>query len=162
MREIADEVVRALAPLARTGEVRIRPSPFGIAVEISAGALFAPGEARLAPESAAALRAVAGVLAPLPNAIRIEGHTDDAPIATAQFPSNWELASARASAVARLFIDGGIVPARLVVTGHADTRPVEPNASPEGRARNRRVTVVILSQESVEPLDAAAPPAETP
>jgi len=107
--------------------------------------LFAPGQATLQPDSISALEAVAQVLSTTPDPVQVEGHTDNLPIASAQFPSNWELASARASSVVRLFVTSGVNPARLTATGYADNRPVESNDTPEGRARNRRVTLLIIA-----------------
>ena len=160
MREIADDVGRALAPLVQAGLVRVQQTAAGVAVDIAASALFSTGRAELDPSAAAQLAAIAAVLAQLDNSIRIEGHTDNAPIATREFPSNWELSASRAAAVARLFIANDVNASRIVVAGYADNRPIDSNASAEGRAHNRRVTVMILAPEreqaSAEP--AAASP----
>src|SRR5207237_624589 len=85
-----------------------------------------------------------------PDSVQVEGHTDNVPIASAQFPSNWELASARASSVVRLFVTSGVNPARLTATGYAENRPVETNDTQEGRARNRRVTLLIIAARNAE------------
>jgi chemotaxis protein MotB len=79
------------------------------------------------------------------HALQVEGHTDDTRIANATFPSNWELSAVRASSVVRLFVDSGVAPSRLTAVGRASNLPVSPNTTPEGKARNRRVTVTILS-----------------
>jgi len=109
----------------------------------------------------------------------VEGHTDITPIATAMFPSNWELSAVRASSVVRLFVDGGVKPSRLTAAGYGDQRPVADNATADGRARNRRVTILIESRvveaevpkpvrasgvtDSILPADAAPPvPAPAP
>lgn len=133
----------ALGPLVDTGKVRVSMTDRGLTVDINASVLFASAEAALAPEANKILGRVADVLAPLPNAVEVEGHTDNEPIATAQFPSNWELSGARASSVVRLFIERGIAAPRLSATGLADTRPEQANDTPEGRSRNRRVTVLL-------------------
>jgi chemotaxis protein MotB len=153
LRYIARDVVTALGPLAKEGKVRVTESARGIAVEINASVLFKSAQAVLQPESVRALSAVARVLASTDNAIEIEGHTDIERIATTQFPSNWELSGARASSVVRLFIDSGVAPQRLIAVGFSDTRPVDNNEAPEGRARNRRVTVMIRP----DPSDAQSP-----
>ena len=75
----------------------------------------------------------------------MEGHTDDNPIITSKFPSNWELSAVRASTVVRLLIDNGVMATRLTALGYGENRPVESNDTEEGRARNRRVTLMILS-----------------
>jgi chemotaxis protein MotB len=118
----------------------------GISIEINASVLFAPGAAKLSPESEQALRAVAQVLKDDYHAMQIEGHTDNVPISTAVFPSNWELSSVRASSVVRLFADSGIAERRMVAMGHGANQPIAPNDNAEGRMRNRRVTVMILSE----------------
>jgi chemotaxis protein MotB len=151
MRTIARDVLQALEPLVKEGQVRVTESARGIAVEINASVLFKSGQAALEPESARALTAVARVLAGTENAIEVEGHTDTERIYTPQFPSNWELSGARASSVVRLFIDSGVAPKRMIASGFSDTRPVDSNGTPEGRARNRRVTVMIRP-ETDEPV----------
>jgi len=143
--DLASKIKEALAPLVKTGQVRLTQLPRGIAVEISASVLFAPGQANLQTDSIAALSAVAEVLGTTTDPVQVEGHTDNVPIASAQFPSNWELASARASSVVRLFVTTGVSAARLSAIGYADNRPVDSNDTPEGRARNRRVTLMIIA-----------------
>ena len=150
MKAIARDVLQALEPLVRDGQVRVTESPLGISVEINASVLFKSAQAELESESVRALMAVARVLAGVPNQVQVQGHTDNAPIATPQFPSNWELSGARASSVVRLFIASGVPPERLVALGYADTRPMEANATLEGRSRNRRVTVMILPENAEE------------
>jgi chemotaxis protein MotB len=152
MRTIARDVLQALEPLVKEGQVRVTESARGIAVEINASVLFKSAQAALEPESARALAAVAKVLAGADNDVEVEGHTDTERIYTAQFPSNWELSGARASSVVRLFIDNGVVPKRLIASGFSDTRPVDSNGTPEGKARNRRVTVMIRP-ETDEPVE---------
>lgn len=146
MRDIAREVIDALGPLAKDGQVRVTEGLLGITIEINASVLFAPGEAKLAPFATNALSTVAQLIAALSFPIVVEGHTDNIPIATDQFPSNWELSGARASSVVRLFIDNGVAPSRLTATGFADQRPVADNATAEGRQRNRRVAINIESK----------------
>jgi chemotaxis protein MotB len=114
-------------------------------VDINASVLFDPGDATLAPESNAALRALGVILRDDNHAIQVEGHTDPVPIRNALFPSNWELSAVRASSVVRLFIESGVAPSRLTVVGFGSNVSVAPNDTPEGRARNRRVAVTILS-----------------
>ncbi len=143
MRNMAKEINDALAPLVKEGQVRITEGALGITVDINASVLFAPGDARLGTAAVQALNAVARILAPTDFPIIVEGHTDNTPIATTQFPSNWELSGMRASSVVRLFVDNGVDPRRLTATGYADQRPVDDNATVEGRARNRRVAITI-------------------
>ncbi|WP_332674487.1 flagellar motor protein MotD [Aromatoleum sp.] len=145
MTNMADEIRRVLAPLTQGGQVRVTEGARGISVEINASVLFAPGDAALDPSAVAALRAVADVLARADFPITIEGHTDNLPISTSRFPSNWELSAVRASSVVRLFIEAGVRGALLTAAGYGDQRPVTENYTEEGRARNRRVTILIES-----------------
>src|SRR4051794_10777637 len=147
MRNIAQQVMQALAPLVQDGQVRVTQSARGIAVEINASMLFKSAQATLEPDSEQALVAVAQVLGGSDNAVEVEGHTDRDPISTPQFPSNWELSGARASSVVRLFVDSGVAPQRMVAAGYADTRPLDSNDTVEGRTRNRRVTVLIRPEQ---------------
>jgi chemotaxis protein MotB len=146
VKNMAEEIRKVLAPLVADGQVRVTEGAFGITVEINASVLFAPGEASLGPDAKRALRAVAEVVAGSEFPITVEGHTDITPIATAMFPSNWELSAVRASSVVRLFVEGGVRPSRLTAAGYGDQRPVADNASADGRARNRRVTILIESR----------------
>jgi chemotaxis protein MotB len=88
----------------------------------------------------------------VPNDVAIEGHTDNQPISSARYPSNWELSNARATSVLRYMLDHDGLPAsRLSSTGYADTKPVADNATPEGKAKNRRVEIVVLAQVPLTP-----------
>lgn len=142
---IARDILKVLSPLVNEGKVRVTQTSRGVSVEINASVLFAPGEAKLSGESGKALRAVAAVLKDDQHAIQVEGHTDNVPISNALFPSNWELSAVRASSVVRLFIDSGIAEQRLTAVGYGPNRPIDSNDTPAGRARNRRVEVMILS-----------------
>ncbi len=157
---VADRIRAALEPLVQLGQVRMKPSARGLVVEINASVLFAPGQAVLRPDSIQALRAVAQVLTEVDNAVHVEGHTDNLPIASAVYPSNWELASARASSVVRQFESSGVAPSRLAALGYADNRPVDSNQTVEGRANNRRVTLLILTDPLPEP--DVVPPSPAP
>lgn len=146
LRNLARDLNQALAPLMAQGKVRVSEGAFGLTVDISASALFAPGEARLDLGAVRALGTVGRVLAAADFPVVVEGHTDNIPISTPLFPSNWELSAARAASVVRLFIDTGMDPRRLTATGHADQRPVADNATGEGRQSNRRVAITIESR----------------
>ena len=146
VRNMAEEIRKVLAPLVADGQVRVTEGAFGITVEINASVLFAPGEAQLGPDAVRALRAVAQVVADAEFPITVEGHTDVTPIASAMFPSNWELSAVRASSVVRLFVENGVRPSRLTAAGYGDQRPVADNATAEGRARNRRVAILVESR----------------
>ncbi|HEX8980142.1 MAG TPA: flagellar motor protein MotD [Parasulfuritortus sp.] len=146
MKTIAKDVMDAMSSLVKKGQVKVTQSARGITVEINASTLFPSGEATLQPASINALSAVAKVLAETDNPIQVEGHTDDLPIKSPIYPSNWELSSARAASVVRLLAEEGVAPSRMVAIGYADNKPIDTNATPEGRARNRRVNVLILNK----------------
>jgi chemotaxis protein MotB len=145
MQGIARDIMAAFAPLVKDGQVHVTQSERGVRVEINASALFPLGEATLQQASIKLLSAVGQVLKKSDHAIQVEGHTDDSPIITPKFPSNWELSAVRASTVVRLLIDNGVLATRLTALGYGENRPVESNDSEQGRARNRRVTLMILS-----------------
>ena len=145
---VSDDVSAALQSLIAAGQVHVRRYGSWIAVDISTDILFDSGVARLSPAAGQALQRLAAALAPWPNAVRVEGHTDDRPIHTAAFPSNWELSAARAASVVHLFMDHGIAPERLAVLGFGQYREVMPNTTAAGRNANRRVAVVILGRNA--------------
>lgn len=160
MTGMARDLLKVLAPLVDQGKVRVTQTSRGVSIEINASVLFAPGEAKLTPESSQALRAVAQVLKDDTHAIQVEGHTDNVPINNIFFPSNWELSAVRASSVVRLLMESGIAEGRLLAVGHGAKQPVGSNETAEGRLRNRRVEVMILSaiQDPVTELSVGAVP----
>ena len=171
LSRVADEVARAMDQLVKKDMVTVRRSDFWIEVEMRTDILFPSGSARLADHAVDIIERLGGVLAPFPNPIRVEGHTDNKPIKTAVFSSNWELSAARAGSVVRVLSTHGVAPDRLAVIGYGEQRPMKANDTPDGRNANRRVVVVILSTElmrqtdpaSVSPPDSASDvPHETP
>jgi chemotaxis protein MotB len=160
MTEMARDILKVLEPLVKQGKVRVTQTSLGVNVEINDSVLFAPAEARLSPASTQALTAIAAVLKDDDHAIQVEGHTDVQAIRSAAYPSNWELSSARASSVVRLFADNGIAENRLTAVGHGATQAIADNGTPEGRQRNRRVVIMVLSRlpdpVQVVPLDDTA------
>jgi chemotaxis protein MotB len=146
MKAIANDVQEALQTLVREGKVQVTETTRGISIEINASVLFDTAKADLHPDSNSALSAVGKVLAKDTHQIQVEGHTDNEPISSVVFPSNWELSAARSGSVIRLFEKNGVDGARMVAIGYADKRPVAPNDTPESRARNRRVTIMVLAE----------------
>ena len=112
-------------------------------LEIQDNILFTAGSVVLKDQGKQLLNELVQVFLQQDSTLLIQGHTDNQPINTARFPSNWELSAGRATRVARYLIDHGVVPERLQAVGLADTQPVSDNKTPEGRARNRRVTLVV-------------------
>jgi chemotaxis protein MotB len=116
----------------------------GVILEIRDNILFDSGKADIKPEAAEVLRKVAGIIRSVPNQIIVEGHTDNVPINTPRYPSNWELSVDRAVRVVRFLIANyHIAPERFLATGYGEYHPVADNSTVEGRARNRRVNIVI-------------------
>ncbi|MGV8933124.1 MAG: flagellar motor protein MotD [Gallionellaceae bacterium] len=156
MQAMANNMSRVLAPLLKSSLVSVTQTPRGVVVEINASALFEQGEATLQRNAAKTLIEVAKVLETSSEAVEVEGHTDDIPIFTPQYPSNWELSAARASSVVRLFIDNGVAAERLRAVGLASYHPITTNDTAEGRARNRRVTVTIVAPVLERPLQSSS------
>ena len=142
---VADEIEKALAPLMAADMIAVRRHSTWVEVEIRTDILFASGAAKLSDAALPALNILAKTLAGYPNPVRVEGHTDNRPINTSTFPSNWELSAARAASVVHLFARGGVAPARLTVIGLGEFRPAQSNATATGRNANRRVLIVILA-----------------
>ncbi len=131
------------AGLADKVKMEVTERGLGVRLETD-GVLFDPGQAVLKAEGARILAPIAQSLRGLPNPIRVEGHTDDMPISTSQFASNWDLSAIRASAVVRTLAGAGVPDARLQVAGYGDERPVADNGTAEGRSANRRVEIYVL------------------
>lgn len=142
--KMAQEVRAALQDLIDQQMVRVRESALSLEVEIKTDILFPSGVATVSPGAVPVIQKVAEILKPFPNPIRVEGHTDDRPIRTALFPSNWELSAARAANVVQLFTKDGVDPRRMEVLGLGEQHPVAPNDTVEGRNSNRRVVIVVL------------------
>ncbi len=145
MTEVAGNLLDVMAPLVKEGKVRVTQSRRGVSIEINANVLFEPGRAELEPQSLAVLRAVANTLKNEPFNLEITGHTDVVPISNSVFASNWELSAVRATSVVRLLADNGIATERLLAIGREASKPIDSNETAEGRARNRRVELMILS-----------------
>jgi chemotaxis protein MotB len=142
---VADEIEKALAPLVAADMIAVRRHSTWVEVEIRTDILFASGVSKLSDAALPPLMILAETLAKYPNPVRVEGHTDNRPISTSTFPSNWELSAARAASVVHLFARGGVDPARLTVIGLGEFRPAQSNATASGRNANRRVLIVILA-----------------
>jgi chemotaxis protein MotB len=145
---VANEVEQSMSDLIDRELVTVRRHGKWVEVEIRTDILFPSGVATLSPAAVQVLQQLAETLKPFPNAIRVEGHTDNRPISTTAFPSNWELSAARAASVVHLFTRAGMDPARLAVIGLGENRPSQSNVTPEGRNANRRVLLVILGGNS--------------
>jgi len=143
-KELAEEI--------REGKLEIRMEPRGLVISLRQSAFFSSGTDTLDQSNLPIIGKLAELIATLPNSIQLEGHTDSIPIHNARFKSNWELSCARAIAVLETFCGTfQLSRARFSVVGRADTVPIDSNENPEGRARNRRVDVVIVNSLKIEP-----------
>jgi chemotaxis protein MotB len=161
MKNVQAELEKALAPEIRSRVVEVKTRREGLIVSLREIGFYEVGSANLRPTSKDAIDRLAGVLESRTESLRIEGHTDNVPIHNGRFASNWELSTARASELIKVFIEEyGFEPERLSAAGYAEYRPVAANDSVDGRSRNRRVDIVILNPPvlEVEP----SPPSRAP
>lgn len=136
---------------ALKGRVRTHMEERGLVISMSEGGFFDSGSDVIKPEGQSLLDTIATGLISTGNQIRVEGHTDNVPIRNSKFPSNWELSTGRSTAVvAYLIAKFGFEPNRLSAAGYAEFRPAADNDSAEGRARNRRVDIVVLNSASAQ------------
>ena len=140
------QVQDAMQSLIEAKLVTVRRENMWLEIEINADILFPSGAGEFAPVAEPVLDKLAQVLKPFPNPIRVEGHTDDRPIRTTAFPSNWELSAARAASVVHQFTRQGIDPLRLEIVGFGEFHPRQTNETSEGRNANRRVVVLVLEE----------------
>jgi chemotaxis protein MotB len=152
IQQIAQEVAEAMQKLVDQGLVTITATDLWVEVEIKDSVLFPSGSAEMRREAVDVLTRVAAILADFTNPIRVEGFTDNVPIGTHLYPSNWELSGARAASVVRLFEHLKIDSERMSAVGYGAHRPIAPNDTAEGRAKNRRVVLVVLADREVEHL----------
>lgn len=152
--ERLENLVKQNAGLAAT--LDIRREGRGVVLQLQDTRLFASGSAELRPQVRAELRKVGQELARLEQPIRIEGHTDNVPMNGGAFASNWDLSAARATSVLRFFLSETRIPAaRFSVAGYGEYRPIASNGTEQGRAKNRRVDIVLLNRQAAEEEPAA-------
>lgn len=146
LETVAKSLLAELGADIDAGKLTVALEPRGLVVSLREAAFFPSGTARFHTSAYPPLEKLAGVLAKLPNGVRLEGHTDSIPIHNSRFRSNWELSAARAITVME-FLRARFGPSTppLAVAAYADGVPAETNLTPEGRARNRRVEIVILN-----------------
>jgi chemotaxis protein MotB len=164
LAQLQAELETALASEIKRKEIAMHREPDGLVISLREAGFFESGSAQMKSTSQAAFDRIASMLRERDYRLRIEGHTDDAPIHNSQFASNWELSTSRATEIVRLLIvREGFGPARLSAAGYAEYYPVATNLTTEGRAMNRRVDIVILGNAwTVTPIAQAATQAATP
>lgn len=149
LAKISDDVHLAMSNLIDLGMINVRRNDLWLEVEINNSILFKSGSARIKESVVPVLKELAATLYAYPNSIRVEGHTDSDNISTEKFPSNWELSAARAASIARVLEKSNVLPDRLSVVGYGATRPVADNSTEEGKAKNRRVVIVIVANNDI-------------
>ena len=168
--EIQKDVQKALGGVGPNGSSPNPPIQYfidkrGLVIRVPERFFFNSGEAAIRQEFLPILNALGNTLGKIPNHIRVEGHTDSVPINNAQFPSNWELSTARATTIVRYLITyHSMNPGKISATGYGEFRPIAANEVPEGRMQNRRVDLVVLSikEGEKEPAPESVPPAPPP
>ncbi len=151
---LGNEIAEDFEELISAEQVDVRQNPFWLEIEIKSNILFPSGSATLSEAAGEILANMGGILSRYPNPMVVEGFTDNMPIQNSIFPSNWELSSARAASVVRLFEQSGVESIRMSSAGFGEHRPKADNDTVEGRAQNRRVIVVVMADlQSNDPTD---------
>ncbi len=143
---ISEQFEDVLQPYIENKLIEVKRNDFWIELEMNSELLFLSGEAELSIKAIPVLKKVAEVVRRVPNVINVEGHTDNIPIDTVEFPSNWDLSSARATSVVRQFVKNRISEKRLSAIGYGEFHPIADNNNVVGRLKNRRVVLVLMSQ----------------
>jgi chemotaxis protein MotB len=157
MARVRERIEKELAGAITAGQLEIGADDRGLVLSLPESATFPVASADVTAAAQAVIDRVAVTLEPLDVGVRIEGHTDDTPIRTVRYSSNWELSTARASAVVARFIDQRVDPRRLSAAGYGEFHPRTSNATADGRASNRRVDVVVIAHGDAQDAAAAAP-----
>jgi chemotaxis protein MotB len=163
LKDKLENVIHNQVALKQIGStsVNVYNSDQGLVVSLREAGFFNSGSADIRPEAMDTLNAIAAILPHQP--MRVEGHTDNIPIHTAQFATNWELSTARAADITRLLIaQHAVDPAEISATGFAEYHPVASNATEDGRQQNRRVDIILIKPRSSEPDSTSAAPAPEP
>jgi len=143
LQTISDDVRSAFGDLISSNQMTVRGNELWVEVELNSALLFGSGDAMPSDAAFAIIEKVANILKPFANPVHVEGFTDNLPIRTAQYPTNWELSASRAASIVRLLAMNGVNPGRMASVGYGEYQPVASNDTAEGRARNRRVVLVI-------------------
>ena len=143
LKTIANDITNAFGDLIASKQLTVRGNELWVEIELNSSLLFGSGDAMPSNAAFEIIDKVAAVLKPFENPIHVEGFTDDLPIRTAQYPTNWELSSARSASIVRMLAMQGVNPGRMASVGYGEFQPVANNATPEGRALNRRVVLVV-------------------
>lgn len=143
LAQITRSIEQAFAGLIAEGQLIVRGTESWVEIELKSSMLFPSGDAIPNDHAFDIIEKVARILAPFENPVQVEGFTDNQPISTPLYPTNWELSAARAASIVRMLNMDGVAPSRLAAVGYGEYHPVSDNLSPEGRAKNRRVVLVV-------------------
>lgn len=162
LESIATQIRDEFSGLLEGGQLHVTGDEMWLELELSSSLLFPSGDAIPNQQAFDIVEKIAGILAPFKNPILVEGFTDNLPISTVQYPTNWELSAARAASIVRMLVMGGVQPERLAAVGYGEFQPIADNSDAAGRARNRRVVLVIsrnteLRRQSATTSDNSSP-----
>jgi chemotaxis protein MotB len=145
-----DILSKQLAEEIKSGKLQISMVPRGLVISFTQAALFPSGEDEIAKDTYSSIKKIAEAMQKIPNPARMEGHTDAIPIHNSRFRNNWELSAARSIALLEAVTSLGVDKDRLSIAGYADTNPLQDNDTEAGRARNRRVDIIILNETGLK------------
>lgn len=157
LRSTYEGLVKDLEKEVAAGQIEITQLREGLQLNLAQEILFPSGSAEVSPAGAVVLAKVAERVSSLPHTVVVEGHTDNVPIHSSRYPTNWELAGARASRVVRILADHGVDPKRLSAVSVGEFQPRAPNDTPEGRAKNRRIEITLKPVAPAEPAARSTP-----
>lgn len=143
LQDITSAMQAAFGELIEAGELEVRGNEMWVEIELSSGLLFPSGDALPLDAAFDLVERIAGILKPYDNPVHVEGFTDNIPIRSGRYPTNWELSAARAATVVRMLGNGGVNPDRLAAVGYGEFRPVADNSTEAGRRANRRVVLLV-------------------
>jgi chemotaxis protein MotB len=143
LRDITESMRAAFGDLIAAGDLEVRGNEMWIEIELNSGLLFPSGDALPLDAAFGMIDRIAAILAPYDNPIHVEGFTDNQPIQSRLYPTNWELSAARAASVVRMLSNGGVNPDRMAAVGYGEFRPVADNTTAAGRRANRRVVLLV-------------------
>ena len=146
LKRVSEQLEEVLQPFINQELIEVKKNDLWLELEMKSEILFSSGEAELSTSALPVLRKIIEIIRQTGNVMQVEGHTDNIPIDTVEFPSNWDLSSARAASLVKEFVRNGINPKRLAAVGYGEFHPIADNKFEQGRFKNRRVVLVLLSQ----------------
>jgi len=158
LAQISDLVTEKFTQLIQDGMIQVSSNELWLQIELKDSILFSSGSADTSEQAQKIFDEIAVILKNYSNPVQVEGFTDNIPIKSAKYPTNWELSTARASAIVKYLVSKGVAPERLSAVGYGEYQPVVSNATEQGRAQNRRVAIMIAKRKMDRPKVIVAPP----